>query len=423
MTSSSYPTSFTSPPTSLSDDDPSLLPPPSDVSVAIDYLLRTFPHGPPIPHFLEPRLLLTSQLYAIVQDHTAVDVELAARARAGSIVMMRMRALGRDDFGFVRVEEYREIVEAMIDDKVARLERIKRGGGGMGADAAGDGGAAPVSLLAPNTRPIKRKRPGGEQHEGSKKLGVELGAVMAGVGSVATDPSPSSLDSTTTSYALPRPPPLSPVSSPNRLAHSSTSLLLPLPPSSALSTSTSDKENHTVPPRPPPSAARLSDEILLLRTALTSLVPHHCSPSISRGHLLALLTPATPYQTLTSDDVISTLFHHQLLLPSPDALSSTSSPSPSSPSSSFLLALPNISRLVREVLEGREALVRLVQGTRWKEMRRSELERKVRLKGTDRGVRWHLLEMLGGGRLVEVETTKGCMIRVPKTDRSGRKRS
>ena len=419
-----FPTSSSSTPSTLPpsflDDDLSLLPP-SDVSVAIDYLIRTFPFGPPLPGFLEPRLLLVNQLYAIVHDHTAVDVELAARSRAGSIVMMRMRALGVDDFGFVRVEEYREIVESMIDGKVRRLEAMKGGEGPaeVGGVAAADTSAASASLLAPNARPIKRKRPGGEQlqREGSEKRGADGDVATAGRRSLTPAPSaPPSLISSTASSSQPRLPPLSPVTSPNRQAPLFTAAPT-LPPPSLLSSSLSDKENHTVAPPPPPSAERLSDEVLLLRTVLSSLVPHHSSPSISRTHLLALLTPPIPYLTLTPDDVISTLFHHQLLLPSPD-LHSTSS---SSASSSFLIALPHLSRLVREVLEGREGLLRLVKGTRWKEMRKSELERRMRVKGSDRGVRWHLLEMLGGGRLLEVETTKGCMIRIPKTER--RKRS
>ena len=136
---------------------------------------------------------------------------------------------------------------------------------------------------------------------------------------------------------------------------------------------------------------------------------------ITRDTLSALLYTPFTYLSFTADDVISSLFHHQLLVSSPTSVSS------SSPPQSYLLGLPHIGEIVKEVLEARAEIGRLIRGTRYGEMRRSDLERRERLKGSERGIRWHMWEMIGGGRLDGVETTRGCMMRIHKEDK-GRRR-
>ena len=371
--------------------------------MAFDYLIRTFPFSPPVPGYLEPRVILVHQLYALVHDRTAVDVDLAQRRQSGSIIVMRVTALGLDDYALMRVEEYREIVDSMIDAKVRRLDALKREAAQSPAPSIGE--AAPASLLAPNTRLIKRKRPQ-EKGEAGKRLaaGAEAASPPAPSGPPSASAPPSL--SIAASSPITRPPPLSPVHSANQQ----------LPPPQALvsvasSPSERDKENLSTPSPfliPEGAAERLADEATVLRLLLSSLLPNHRDVSITRSQLLRYLYSPGAYLGFTADDVISTLFHHQLLVSAP-AMGE-------GPGEVFWMGLPHVGGLWREVLDVRVEVQRLVRKTRYGEVRRSELEKRVRVKGSERGMRWHLLEMIGGGRLLEAETTKGTMMRIPREE-------
>ena len=369
--------------------------------MAFDYLIRTFPFAPPIPGYLEPRLVLVSQLYALVHDRTAVDVEVSARRRAGSVRVMKVTALGLDEHALVRTEEYREIVQSVIDDKQRQLDALAVTAPAHSADDAA------VSLFAPTARPIKRKRGGANTAIGGKRQGAGDATPAAFAASTSAESALPPLSIPLSSSARERPPPLSPLSSHNQPV----SLPVPAPLSSSASASSSvhDKENLSslLPYKRPPSAAVLSDEVLLLSTLLSSLVPHYHEPTITRAQLLAYLHDGLPYASFTGDDVISALMHEQLLLAS-SSLSSTAH--------TYVLALPHIGHVVREVLEARREIARLVRKTRYGEMRKSDLERRVRLKGSERGVQWHMLDMIGAGHLLEVDTTRGTVLRLPRDE-------
>ena len=115
--SSSHP-----PPSTLPSFSTSL---PSDVSVAFDYLLHTFPFSPPTPGFLEPRVLLVSQLYALIADRTAVDIDLVRRRQEGSIVVQRVAALGVDEYALITTDEYRQVVHSIIERKAQRVDAMR----------------------------------------------------------------------------------------------------------------------------------------------------------------------------------------------------------------------------------------------------------------------------------------------------------
>ena len=409
--------------------------PPSDVEVGISYLVSSFPFSPPTPGFIEPRLVLVNQLYAIVHDHTQVDVELSRRRQDGSIRLARMTALGVDDYAFMPTADYVSIVQSMIASKRKALALSTPLAARIEGEAAEEDSAASavVSLLAPNTRPIKRRRSAADRLAAAKKQASEGSEAARSPRSSAT-PSPppaasSSPPPSSASHEL-RQPPLSPLSAQQAAAVRTGSSLLPssfsfplLPPPAPLP---EDKENGSPASASVSSvsstAVRLRDEVAVLSAVLSSLLPSCRELSISRSLLLALVTPVSAFSppfSMSADDVVTLLFHCQLLSSSPSSLSSSAAAA----AASYLLVLPHTGHIVKEVLAAREEIARLLAATRYGEMRKSELEGRVRLKRSERGVRWHMLEMLGAARLLEVETTRGTLLRInSEMGRAGRQR-
>ena len=391
----------------LADDDDETLEraAPSDVDAAITYLLTSFPFQPPSPHYLEPRTILFSQLYCLVADRTAVDREVDKRRRANEVRVMRCAQLGVDEYAMMTTEDYVAVVRSMW-----------RVGGGGGKVAAGEerkeeeavgtaDTATSSSLLAPNSQPIRRKRPRTE--------------------TAASPPRPPLSPSARQPVVpLSRPASDSPSSSSSRILPASVS------PSAIASTKLTvpdeDKENvlsgvvvslpAPAPHRAPVTAAaarstslRAADQQLLLDTLIHSFLPGYTDVTITRGELLSRLHDGLPYQQMTGDDVISTLFHYQLVAHNTHSTTVSSS---TAALTSYLLLLPHTVHLIHECLEARQYITRLIERSRYKQLRKSELEGRVRLPCTERGVRWHMLEMLGCERLLEVETTKGTVVRV-----------
>ena len=388
---------------------------PSDVDAAITYLLTSFPFQPPHPYYIEPRTVLVSQLYAIVADRTAVDREVDRRRRAGEVRVMRCVQLGVDEYAMMTTADYVAVLRSMW--------RLSADGGGEKLAAGKEGKEEEVeaatittgttassSLLTPNSQPIRRKRP-------------------------RTDSTPSppprpplSPSARQPAVALPHPP----ATAPARLvpAAASAASTASIAASATTKVPDDDKENvlfgvvltrpatapqHIALPASASAAAaaarssapRAADLQLLLHTLLTSFLPHYTDVTITRAELLSRLYDGLAYQQMTADDVISTLFHHQLV-----AHHNHSTVSSTTAATSYLLLLPHTAHLIHECLEARQYIVRLIERSRYKQLRKSELEGRIRLPCTERGVRWHMLEMVGSGRLVEVETTKGTVVRV-----------
>ena len=376
---------------------------PSDVDAAFTYLLSTFPFQPPSPHYLEPRTLLVSQLYSLVSDRTAVDREVDRRRRANEVRVMRCAQLGVDEYALITTDDYAAVVRSMwratpeVGAKVAAGEQGKEN-----ADAAVERAASSAPLLAPSSQPIRRKRPRTETISTPPRAPLSPSARQPAA--------PSTL-----------PPPIAPA-----MSASSRSLTAPsasLFAASVASLSDEDKENAlsgamakpTSPPARPATAPsrsaspRATDIQLLLHTLLDSFLPGYTDVSITRAELLSRLYDGLPYAQLTADDVLILLFQHQLIAHNSHSASVSSA---SAASTSYLLLLPHTAHLLRECLDARQHIARLIDKSRYKQLRKSELEGKVRLPCTERGVRWHMLEMLGCGRLLEVETTKGTVIRM-----------
>lgn len=103
----------------LGDDDAALTAAevPSDTLAALQLLRRQFPRGGLCDAL--PRLLLTSQLYCLVADRSAVDRELAALARSGVVRRFKL-ASGRDDFAFLFADDYAALVADARDHAAAR---------------------------------------------------------------------------------------------------------------------------------------------------------------------------------------------------------------------------------------------------------------------------------------------------------------
>jgi hypothetical protein len=412
------------------DDSDASAVPPSDVEVGVSYLLSSFPFSPPTPGFIEPRLILVNQLYAIVHDRTKVDVELSRLRQDGSIRMARMTALGVDDYAFMLTADYVSIVQSIIATKRKALALSTPFAAQITEEASEEDSAASaaVSLLAPNSRAIKRRRSAIDRTGAAKKQASE--------GSEAPrSPSPPAASSPPSAAAPPPPPsselrqpPLSPLSAQQAAAARAASSLSPssfqFPLASSPVPLPDDKENGSPASASSVSSAaiRLRDEIAVLSAVLSSLLPSCNELSISGSLLLALVTPVSSFSppfAMSADDVVSVLFHYQLLSTSPSAASSSASAA----SASYLLVLPHTGHIVKEVLAAREEIARLLAASRYGEMRKSELEGRVRLRRSERGVRWHMIEMLGAGRLLEVDTTKGTLLRInTEMTRVGRQR-
>ena len=90
---------------------------PSDTLVALRRLRQQFPRGGACDAL--PRLLLTTQVYALLRDRAAVDRELAALARAGAVRRFKL-ATGRDDYAFMLSDDYAALVTAARADAAAR---------------------------------------------------------------------------------------------------------------------------------------------------------------------------------------------------------------------------------------------------------------------------------------------------------------
>ena len=151
------------------------------------------------------------------------------------------------------------------------------------------------------------------------------------------------------------------------------------------------------------------DEVTVLRLVLSDLLPHLHALTVTRARLLSSLYTPHTYRQLTAEGVIAVLFHHQLLVSGPPTTGGTKE-------ELFWVGLPHAAGLWREVLDVRVELRRMVSKTRFGEMRRSEMERRVRVKDSERGIRWHMLEMIGRGSLELVDTTKGTMVRLAKEE-------
>ena len=396
----------------LADDDDDTLEraAPSDIDAAITYLLTTFPHQPPSPTYLEPRTILVSQLYSIVADRTAVDREVDRRRRANEVRVMRCVQLGVDEYALITTEEYVAVVRSMW-----RLadggEKVAAGEGGRGGDGAAEttGVASSSSLLAPNSQPIRRKRPRTDSTPSLPRPPLSPSARQPAVSPLPL-PRPSTASTLSTSLPTVAETAYTPVDASSKPT---------LPPDD-------DKENalsgvvlrvtSPIPPRPPTTTAtrvaspRAADHQLLLDTLVYSFLPNYTDVTITRGELLSRLYDGLPYEQMTADDVISSLFHYQLIAHNTHSHHTTSSSTLHH--TSYLLLLPHTAHLLHECLEARSYIVRLIDKSRYKQLRKSELERRVRLPCTERGVVWHMLEMVGCGRLVEVETTKGTVVRV-----------
>ena len=128
---------------------------PDDVLTALEYLRRNFPFA--YHHsYVEPPLILVSQVYALVEDRTLVDRRIRELIERRRIVVFDIPAAGVNERALLFLEDYRAAVLALVpptatsaedDTGAAPTKRRRR-------DAeSGDDGAAILSVFAESVIP------------------------------------------------------------------------------------------------------------------------------------------------------------------------------------------------------------------------------------------------------------------------------
>ena len=127
---------------------------PDDVLTALEYLRRNFPFA--YHHsYVEPPLILVSQVYALVEDRTLVDRRIRELIERRRIVVFDIPATGINERALLFIEDYRAAVLALVPttataadaDTGAPTKRRRRDAESV------DDGAAILSVFAESVIP------------------------------------------------------------------------------------------------------------------------------------------------------------------------------------------------------------------------------------------------------------------------------
>ncbi len=129
---------------------------------------------------------------------------------------------------------------------------------------------------------------------------------------------------------------------------------------------------------------------------------HHREHSIRKDRLLYYLNHEKQYRCLTPDDIVRYCIQFSLLL------------SRGEDDDSFWLFSPGLGELTQEILAARKEIYSIIRKKQYKEMFLSDLEKIIRVKSSERGMKFHLAEMIGAGKLNCVNTNVGTLVTIPK---------
>ncbi len=141
-------------------------------------------------------------------------------------------------------------------------------------------------------------------------------------------------------------------------------------------------------------------DIALLFQLFSSLLLVHRESSIRREKLIEQLFYKQKYRTFNQDQIIRYCLSFSLLL--------------SRDEDSFWFFLPGLGELTLEILNARKEIYQIIRKKKYKEIFFNQINKIVRLKSSERGMKFHLMEMIGAGKLEWTQTNMGTLLTIPK---------
>jgi hypothetical protein len=147
----------------------------------------------------------------------------------------------------------------------------------------------------------------------------------------------------------------------------------------------------------------LSDENLIVYHFIYDCLAEFFDISITKELLLQLVYEKfiEDYNNIVpADTVISTLMQRGLIY--------------ARSADSYWLAFPGSGTLIAEIVAARKEITGIIKQNKYHEMLLGKLLGKVRLKSSERGVKFHVEEMIGANKLQTLQTTMGTLVKLHK---------